>query len=166
MCWCNFSTFLSCFSMPAITSLPLCPLPSVLFYLPLLFLSHFPLNLFLSDKLVLKRLFITLLSYVSLPSLVSFGIRRGWVESKVNRSCLNPSRKPSSSPLPKQTLKLVKRLILFSRRGPLQVNAYVAVTDPLTVASLCSPLASLMIDTVQRKNKQSVTNPDYCLWAR
>lgn len=163
MCWSNFSTSILFFLQHQPSLISLFALFHLFSFISTSYSCHILHFICYSVKLVLKCLSITLLSYVSLPSLVSLGIRHAWVESKVNRFCLNPSRRPSSSPLPEQTLKLLKRLILFTRRGQHHVSGFVSVTDPLTVASVCSSLALLLIDTVQRKNKQSVTNPDYCL---
>lgn len=99
-------------------------------------------NLFLSISVLLYfSLLLALVMYlflmVTLLHSVSLHIRCGWVESKVNRSRLKPSRSRSSSPLPKQTLKPIKGLILFSVEGHCsRWILYISVTDPLGAARL------------------------------
>lgn len=107
-------------------------------------------NLFLSISFLLYfSLLLCLVMYlflmVTLLHSISLYIRCGWVESKVNRSFLNPSRSQSSSPLPKQTLKPIKELILFSVEGHCsRWILYISVTDPLRVSLLSTLFLSLL----------------------
>lgn len=139
---------------PSLSS-PLCPFPSVLFYL-LSYSCHISsapeLFLFIALQLyfsLLLSLVMYLFLMVTLLHSVSLYIRCGWVESKVNRSCLNPSRSQNSSPLPKQTLKPIKGLILFSvERDCSRWILYISVTNPLRVAPLSSHLLLFSVLTV------------------
>ena len=142
---------------PSLSS-PLCPPPSVLLYPPSLIPATFPqlliyffpshssryISLYYSRSSCIVFLMVTLLHFVSLY------IRFGWAESKVNRSCLNPSRSPSSSPLPKQTLKPIKGLILFFfvEGDCSRWILYITVTDPLRAASLSSLLLLLLLSVL------------------
>lgn len=144
---------LSLFPAPPIilfSSLPfsICSLLS-----PSLIPVTFPQLLFLSITLQLYfSLLLSLVMYlflmVTLLHSVSLYIRCGWVESKVNRSCLNPSRSQSFSPLPEQTLKPIKGLILFfCGRGLQQVNTLYFSDRPLRAAALSSLLLLLAVLT-------------------
>lgn len=122
---------------------PLCLFPSVPFYLA----HFFPVR-------VLQLL--NRPSIASLPTPLSFVmylflmatvlqsaclyITCGWVESKVNRSWLNPSRSLSSSSPPKQTLKPIKGLILFSAEGE-RSRWIISVSETETPRAAPSPPA-------------------------